>query len=167
MKKTTAVGLLILAGLGLATYGIINYFKQQANLLKEFTWKITSFQLNKITLQEVQGSIVIRFSSISNLEFIIEKFYLDVYINGQPAGYVNDITQSLIPANGNSDIPIAFNVAPQYLFTDATDILAYTLKQKDAIITLNGYAAVKSGFISATLPIKCNCSVQNLSCDCS
>jgi hypothetical protein len=167
MKKTTAVGLLILSGLGLVTYGIINYFKQQASLLKEFTWKITSFQLDTVTLQEVKGSITIRFSSISNLEFIIEQFILDVYINGQKAGYVNEITQVLIPANGYSDIPIAFTIDPQYLFTDASDILAYTLKQKDAIITLNGYASVKSGFISATVPIKCNCSVQNLSCDCS
>ena len=166
MNKAKVVGLLILAGLGLATYGVINYFKQQANLLKEFTWKITSFQLDTITLQEVKGNIVIRFSSISNLEFIIEQFILDVYINGQKSGYVNDITQSLIPANGYSDIPIAFTINPQYLFSDATDVLAYTLKQKDAIITLNGYASVKSGFISATIPIKCNCSIQNLSCDC-
>jgi hypothetical protein len=101
------------------------------------------------------------------LEFIIEEFILKVYINGQEAGYVNDITTSLIPANGYSDIPFEFSINPQYLLNDVSDILAYTLKQKDAIITLNGYVSVKSGFVKATVPIKCNCSVQKLECDCS
>jgi hypothetical protein len=166
MKKGL-IGLLILSGVGLSIYGLYSYFKQQANLLKQFTWKIVSFQLDTITLELVKGSVTIRFASISNLEFIVSQFVLDVYINGQKAGYVNDITQTLIPANGYSDIPIAFTLDPQYLISDVSDIALYSLKQKDAIITLNGYVSVKSGFISATLPIKCNCSINNLSCDCS
>ncbi len=135
--------------------------------MKDFQWKILKFELKNITLQLVKGSVVIRFSSTSDLEFIIEEFILKVYINGQEAGYVNDITTSLIPANGYSDIPFEFSINPQYLLNDVSDILAYTLKQKDAIITLNGYVSVKSGFVKATVPIKCNCSVQKLECDCS
>jgi hypothetical protein len=44
------------------------------------------------------------------------------------------------------------------------DIIAYSTKLKDAIITFDGYAQVKSGFISATIPIKSNCSVKNMGC---
>jgi hypothetical protein len=166
MKKAI-IGLFAVGGLGLVAYGLYSYFQKQATLLKDFQWKILKFDLKTITLQLVKGSVTIRFSSTSDLEFIVEEFLLKVYINGQEAGYVNDITTSLIPAKGYSDIPFEFSINPQYLLKDASDILAYTLKQKDAIITLNGYVSVKSGFVKATVPIKCNCSVQKLECDCS
>jgi len=166
MKKVI-IGLLAVGGVGLVAYGFYSYFKKQAGLLKDFQWKLLNFDLTKVSLTLVKGKVVIRFSSISDLEFIVEEFILKVYVNGQEAGYVNDVTQSLIPANGYSDIPIEFTINPQYLIKDIADIAAYTLKQKDAIITLNGYCSVKSGFVKATIPIKCNCSVQKYSCDCS
>ena len=165
MKKVW-VGLLSIGGIGLVAYGLYSYFQKQATLLKDFKWKIQSFNLDTISLQLIKGSVTIRFSSISDLEFLVTEFILKVYINGQEAGYVNDITQSLIPAQGYSDIPIAFTIDPQYLITDVSDILAYTMKQKDAIVTLNGYVSVKSGFVSATVPIKCDCSIQKLDCNC-
>jgi hypothetical protein len=166
MKKAI-IGLFAVGGLGLVAYGLYSYFQAQAKLLKDFQWKVIKFDLKNISLQLVKGSVTIRFSSTSDLEFIIEEFLLKVYINGQEAGYVNDISQSLIPAKGYSDIPFEFSVNPQYLIKDVSDIIAYTLKQKDAIITLNGYVSVKSGFVKATVPIKCDCSVQKLECDCS
>lgn len=166
MKKVI-IGLFAVGGIGLVAYGFYSYFKKQAGLLKDFQWKLLNFDLTKVSLTLVKGKVVIRFSSISDLEFIVEEFILKVYVNGQEAGYVNDVTQSLIPANGYSDIPIEFTINPQYLIKDIADIAAYTLKQKDAIITLNGYCSVKSGFVKATIPIKCNCSVQKYSCDCS
>lgn len=165
MKKVL-VGVFSIGGIGLVAYGLYSYFKKQATLLKDFKWKIQSFNLDTISLQLIKGSVTIRFSSISDLEFLVTEFILKVYINGQEAGYVNDITQSLIPAQGYSDIPIAFTLDPQYLISDVSDILAYSMKQKDAIITLNGYVSVKSGFVSATIPIKCDCSIQKLDCNC-
>jgi hypothetical protein len=166
MKKTI-IALFAVGGVGLVAYGLYSYFKKQAALLKDFEWKLLSFKLDTISLTLVKGSVNIRFTSISDLEFIIDEFILKVYVNGVESGYVNDITQSLIPANGYSDIPIQFTIDPQYLIKDVSDIAAYALKQKDAIITLNGYVSVKSGFVKATIPIKCNCSVQKYSCDCS
>lgn len=166
MKKAI-IGLFAVGGVGLVAYGFYSYFKKQASLLKDFQWKLLNFDLTKFSLTLIKGKVIIRFTSISDLEFIVEEFILKVYVNGQEAGYVNDTTQSLIPANGYSDIPIEFTINPQYLIKDVADIAAYTLKQKDAIITLNGYVSVKSGFVKATIPIKCNCSVQKYSCDCS
>lgn len=165
MKKVI-IGVLSIGGIGLVAYGLYSYFKKQASLLKQFKWKLKEFNLDTITPQLVKGSVTIRFTSISDLEFLITEFILKVYINGQEAGYVNDIAQSVIPANGYSDIPISFSIDPQYLLTDVSDILAYSLKQKDAIITLNGYVSVKSGFVSATIPINCDCSIQKLDCNC-
>ena len=166
MKKVI-VGLLSIGGIGLAAYGLYSYFVKQTALLKDFKWKLISFNFDTFTTEMVKGNVIIRFSSTSDLEFQITEFILKVYINGQESGYVNDINPTLIPANGYSDIPIAFTINPQYLFSDVSDILAYSLKTKDAIITLNGYVSVKSGFVKATIPVKCDCSVQKISCDCS
>jgi len=82
MKKAI-IGLFAVGGLGLVAYGLYSYFQTQAKLLKDFQWKILKFELKNITLQLVKGSVVIRFSSTSDLEFIIEEFILKVYINGQ------------------------------------------------------------------------------------
>ena len=166
MKKVI-IGLLSIGGIGLAAYGLYSYFVKQTALLRDFKWKLISFNFDTFTTEMVKGNVIIRFSSTSELEFQITQFILKVYINGQESGYVNDINPALIPANGYSDIPISFTINPQYLFSDISDILAYTLKTKDAIITLNGYVSVKSGFVKATIPVKCDCSVQKISCDCS
>ena len=166
MKKVI-VGLLSIGGIGLVAYGLYSYFVKQATLLKDFKWTLLSFNFDSFTTELVKGNIVIRFSSTSDLEFQITQFILKVYINGQESGYVNDISPALLPAHGYSDIPIAFTVDPQYLISDVSDIVAYTMKTKDAIITLNGYVSVKSGFVTATVPVKCDCSVQKITCDCS
>jgi hypothetical protein len=157
----------ILGGISLVGYGLYNYFKKQVKLLKDFEWKFLNLRIQNIDLQLIKGVVTIRFTSKSDLEFLVEQFVLDVYVNGEKSGYVNDVKQTLIPANGYTDIDIQFSINPQYLIKDATDILAYTLKKKDALITLSGYVQVSSNFVSTTVPIKCDCSIQKLECDCS
>ena len=166
MKKGLFI-VAILGGISLVGYGLYNYFKKQVKLLKDFEWKFLNLKIQNIDLQLIKGVVTIRFASKSDLEFLVEQFVLDVYVNGEKSGYVNDVKQTLIPANGYTDIDIQFSINPQYLIKDATDILAYTLKKKDAIITLSGYVQVSSNFVSTTVPIVCNCSIQKLECDCS
>ena len=166
MKKGLFI-VAILGGISLVGYGLYNYFKKQVKLLKDFEWKFLNLRIQNIDLQLIKGVVTIRFTSKSDLEFLVEQFVLDVYVNGEKSGYVNDVKQTLIPANGYTDIDIQFSINPQYLIKDATDILAYTLKKKDALITLSGYVQVSSNFISTTVPIKCDCSIQKLECDCS
>ena len=165
MKKFV-IGTLIVGGLGVFAYGIYNYFIKQANLLKQFDWKILTFSIDTLSLELVKGTITFRFTSISDIEFTIESFYLDFYVNGQKAGYITDITQFVIPARGYSDIPFEFTIDPQLIITDITDIIAYATKSKDAIITLDGYVQLSSGFVKATVPIKCNCSLTKMDCSC-
>jgi LEA14-like dessication related protein len=166
MKKGLFI-VAILGGISLVGYGLYNYFKKQVKLLKDFEWKFLNLRIQNIDLQLIKGVVTIRFTSKSDLEFLVEQFVLDVYVNGEKSGYVNDVKQTLIPANGYTDIDIQFSINPQYLIKDATDILAYTLKKKDALITLSGYVQVSSNFVSTTVPIECDCSIQKLECDCS
>lgn len=163
MKKGLTA-LAIVGGISLFGYAIYKYFVNQVNLLKEFSWKVIDFSFDVADLQVIKGVIKFRFASIADLELTISKLYLDVYINGDRVGYVEDVNTFIIPARGYNDIPLAYTIDPQYLIKNLVDIVVYSTKLKDAIITFDGYAQVKSGFISATIPIKSNCSVKNMDC---
>lgn len=163
MKKGLTA-LAIVGGISLFGYAIYRYFVKQVDLLKEFSWKVIDFNFDVADLQVIKGVIKFRFASIADLELTISKFYLDVYINGDRVGYIEDVSTFIIPAKGYNDIPFSYTINPQYVIKNIVDILAYSTKLKDAIITFDGYAQVKSGFISATIPIKSNCSVKNMEC---
>jgi hypothetical protein len=60
-------------------YGLYNYFKKQVKLLKDFEWKFLNLKIQNIDLQLIKGVVTIRFTSKSDLEFLVEQFVLDVY----------------------------------------------------------------------------------------
>ena len=161
-KGLTALA--IIGGISLFGYTLYKYFTKQVDLLKQFNWKVLDFGLDTLDLKVIKGTIKFRFSSISDVELEINKFYLDVYANGERVGYIEDVNTFIIPAKGYTDIPFAYTINPQFIIKNIVDIVAYTSKQKDAIITFDGYVKIKSGFISATVPIKSDCSVKNLEC---
>lgn len=156
----------ILVGVGLFGYAIYKYFANQVSLLKEFGWKVLDFNITDIDLQVIKGNITFRFSSIADLELIVSQFYLDFEMNGKRVGYLEDLRTFIIPAKGYSDITFQYTLNPQYIIKDAVDIILFSTKNSDAVITFDGYAKVSSGFIKATIPVKCDCSVKNLDCDC-
>jgi len=165
MKKGL-ITIAILSGIGIFGYSIYNFYKKQADLLKQFKWKIIDFNLTDWSEDLIKGVISFRFESISDVEITINEFYLDLYFNGKKVGYIQDVSKFIIPAKGYNDIPFEFTLDPQFIIKGLVDIVAYATKQKDATITLDGYVNLKSGFIGATVPIKCNCSVANLDCNC-
>lgn len=163
MKKGLTAAAII-GGVSLFGYALYKYFTRQVDLLKQFEWKVLDFSLDTIDLKVIKGTIKFRFASISDVELIINKFYLDVYVNGERIGYIEDVNTFIIPANGYTDISFAYTLNPQFIIKNVVDIVAYTTRSKDAILTFDGYAKIKSGFISATVPIKSDCSVKNLEC---
>ena len=98
------------------------------------------------------------------MEITITKFYLDVYINGDRVGSIQDTNTFIIPAKGTTDIPLQFTIDPQYVLKNIVDIVSLSTKVKDAIISFYGYGQIKSGFISGTVPIKTDCSIRNMDC---
>ncbi len=166
MKKLAVIG--ILGGLGLFGYALYNYFQKQIELVKEFQWSIVSFNITQLTADLIKGTLTVRFQNTSAIEITITQFYLDLYFNEHKVGYIQDVMPFVIPANGYNDIPFEFDLDPQFIITNISDIVLYATKQKDALIGLAGYINVNSGgFIKATVPVKCNCSIANLSCDCA
>lgn len=154
----------IIGGVAVFGYSLYKYFTKQIELLKQFDYKVLDFTLDTIDLKTIKGIIKFRFSSIADVELTISEFYMDLYVNGERVGYIQDVNSFIIPANGYTDISFSYTLNPQYIIKNAIDIIAFTTRQKDAIIGFDGYAKVKSGFISATIPIKSDCSIKNLEC---
>ncbi len=163
MKKGLTA-LAIVGGISLFGYTLYKYFTTQINLLKEFTWKVVDFTFDSADLKTIKGVITFRFGSIADLELVISEFYLDVYVNGDRVGYIQDAQTFIIPANGYTNIPLSYTINPQLVIKDLVDIILTTTKINDAVVTFDGYAKIKSGFISAPVKIKTDCSVKNREC---
>jgi hypothetical protein len=165
MKKSTIVGLSILGGVSVFGYAIYAYAKKQAMLLENYVYKIVDFKMDTFDAQKIKGTISVWFGSKSDIEVVIDKFILDFYFNGKKVGYIEDTTSFVIPANGFTTIPFQYTLNPQLVFSNAVDIIAYALRQKDAAISVRGYAKVKSGFVSATLPISYDTTIKEILAD--
>jgi hypothetical protein len=166
--KRTLVGVGILGGLGAFVYAFYAYAKKQAALLDNFSWKMQGVSFDSYDLQSVKGKVEILFTSQSDVEVQIQKFIMNFYFNGQQVGYVEDATAFIIPARGTAPISFAFTLNPQLVFGNITDIISYAVQKNDAAISLRGFASIKSGFVSATLPITydstLNCILYDKNC---
>jgi LEA14-like dessication related protein len=149
MKKA----LLILGGLGLLGFGVYKYFKTQASLLKDFTWKIVGFKIRKITLSELSLDVTFLFTSKADIEATISKLYLDLFLEDTNVGFLTEEKSFLIPAHGSANIPLFISINPQYVLKNLINVSLGIAKSKDISFRLKGYANIKSGFISTTLPI--------------
>ncbi len=168
MKKGLVIGG-ILTGLGVFGYALYRFYKKQFELIKQFEWKILQFKLDNVSLTNINGTIVFRFKSISDIEIVVKKFILDFYVNEVYVGWVEDTGLAegqVIPANGYNDLTFNFTINPQLVFRDVTEILAFIMKQNDERIQLKGYVQIESGFVKTTVQINCDCSMRNLECSC-
>lgn len=150
MKKI----LLAVGGLSLLGFGLYKYFKTQADLLTKLSWKIQGFKIRKFSFQELAIDVNFLFTSVADLEAKIEKLYLDLYLEGKNVGYIMEEKEFIIPAKGSSSIPIFVSINPQAVFKNIIDFTLNIGKNKDVKFKMDGFASIKSGFISTTLPIK-------------
>jgi hypothetical protein len=156
MKKA----LLLLAGLGVLGTGVYLYFKKQMDLISKFTWKISGFKVNKISLTNMDINLNILFTSVADLEAKINRVYLDLFLEGKNVGYVTQTESFIIPSHGTSNIPINISINPQSILTNITNIVLGVTKNKDVKFSIKGFANVKSGFLSTTLPIEYETSLK-------
>lgn len=156
MKKA----LLYIGGLGLLGFGLYKYFKTQADLLSKYEWKIAGIKILKFNLTSLVLNLKIRFTSKADLEAKIERIYLDLFLEGKNVGFVTESKSFIIPANGSSDVDLSVSINPQAVFKNITDIVLGVSKNKDIKLGINGYAKIKSGIFSATLPIVVETSLK-------
>lgn len=157
MKKA----IIIISGLGLLGYGFYKYISNQKKLLSEFDWKISGFKIIRFSLTELLVDVEFLFTSKSNVEAEVNKLYLDLFLNGQNVGYVEENKSFIIPAKGSSKIPIRLSVNPQLIAKNLVDVILGSLSKKDVIFSLKGYVGIKSGFVKTTLPLEYQKSIKD------
>jgi hypothetical protein len=162
MNKKLIIGGAILGGLGIFAYSIYRYIKVQTSLLENYKYEIKDFRVQKFGTDLIKGQIDVAFTSESDIEVLIKEFALKFYFNGAEVGFLQDIRELVIPAKATSLITLDFTLDPNKILPNITDIIAYSLKQKDAQISVIGFAKLKSGFIEVSLPIKFESSVSEL-----
>jgi hypothetical protein len=156
MKKA----LLIFGGLSVLGYGLYRYFKTQGDILKKFTWKVSGFRILKFSLNELSVDVDFIFTSEALIEAKVNRLYLDLFLDGKNVGYVSEDKPFIIPAKGSSKIPIHISINPQVVFKNIIDLTLGIAKNKDVVFKLNGFANIKSGFISTTIPITYETSIK-------
>jgi LEA14-like dessication related protein len=156
MKKA----LLIIGGLGVLGFGLYKYFTYQAKKLLDFDWSLSGIKINKFSLTELNLVLTIRLTSKADIEAKVEKLYLDLYLMGVRVGYVNEDKPFVIPSRGSSDIPLNISISPQIIFKNIIDVTSGIGKNKDVMFKFDGFANIKSGFVSTTLPIKYETSIK-------
>jgi LEA14-like dessication related protein len=161
MKKYL-LGTAIIGGIGLMAYSIYRYFTTQAELLKNFEYKILGVKLTRFSFSAINGTLKLLFTSTADLEIEVKEFILDFYLNGERVGYLQESSQFIIPARGTTPIDLDFTINPQLIIGNALDLITFTAQQRDATFKVSGFAKVKSGFINVTLPIEYETSVREM-----
>lgn len=153
MNKTLK-NIAIVGGVGAIIFAIYSFYKRQFNLLRQYEYKIIGVKIKKIAVNEVVFDIKYRFFNKSKIEAVVNKIFLKVMVEGVEVGYITENKSFIIPAQGSSDIELQVVGNPDLLLKNILNISLSGFKRKDLNFTLDGYANIRSGFVSTTLPIK-------------
>lgn len=152
MNKTLKT-ILIVGGIGGVAYLVYSYFKRQLGLLQNYDYKIIGFKIKKASKNNLTFDLRTRFSNKSNIEATIEKIYLKLIIEGSDVGYLTENQSFIIPKKGSSDIDLQIAINPQDIAKNILSIVLGGVRKKDINFTIDGYANIRSGLVSTTLPI--------------
>lgn len=150
---TPIKGILAFLGLGLIGYSLYRYVTIQKDLISKYTYEIKGLKFKKIQKDVVEADLIVRFSSIADLEVKVKKFYVDFYVNQILVGNFEDMEEFTILANDSVDIPVTLKFNPQLIFTNIIDLSFISFNIKDIAFSVRGFADVSSGFVSATIPV--------------
>ncbi len=150
---STLKKVLIFGGIGAVLYGVYSFYKKQIGLLQNYDYQIIGAKVNKLSLNQISFSTKVRFFNKSKIEVVVQNIYLDVYLEDTLTGFVTENKPFVVPSQGSSDIDLNMTFNPQSLLKNITNVILVGLKKKDLNFTLKGYANIRSGFVSTTLPI--------------
>jgi hypothetical protein len=160
-RKWLTIGALV-GGVGLIGFALFKYFKTQIELAKNFDWKILGVKLTGFDMYDISGTVTLNFINNSDLEILVEDFYVEFYINGEYAGFVEETNPFLLAPKGTSTIKTNFSVSAGVLIENLNDSLAYLSREKDAFFDMRGTARVKTGFITVSIPVEFNTSLSQM-----
>ena len=153
MKPALKIGLVV-AAVAAAGYALYRFYKRQAMLLMDYDYKIIGARVVGIGQGVATFTVKTRFFNKSRIEAVVQRIYLDLLVEGARVAYVVETKPFVIPAKGSSDIELKISVKSDLILKNAVNILIGGVRKKDLNFTLRGFANVKSGFVSATIPVE-------------
>jgi hypothetical protein len=162
LNKRTGLIAAIFGGVVIFGYAIYNYIKVQTDLLKNFSYQIIDFGIGQIDPQIVKGTLSVLFKSEADIEVVVKNFIVNFYMNGVPVGYVEDTSEFIVPARNQSIIPFAYTLDPQVVFSNLLAIITNSINSGDETFEVKGFAKVKSGFITVSLPIEYKTTLREI-----
>jgi hypothetical protein len=162
MNKKAVATVGIIGGLALIGFSIYYYIKRQTDLIKNFTYVITGINFTTFNLSLIKGDITIAFTNTSDIEVLVNEFYVDFFFNDEYVGYLEDKTPFVIKNRETTPVTTEFTLNPQIILGNITNIAVFTTQFKDAAFKVSGKARVKSGFISVTVPVEFRTTLREL-----
>ena len=152
MKRTGVIAAIV-GGVALFGYALYKYVKVQASLLQNFSYQIMDFGITQMDEQIVKGNLSVLFKSDADVEIVVKSFIVNFYLNGVPIGYIEDTKEFIVPAHNQTIIPFAYTLDPQIVFSHLMGIVTQSINSGDEVFQVKGFAKVKSGFITVSLPV--------------
>lgn len=154
--------LLIASGVGIIGLAIYRYYKKQADLLANYTYKVVGLKVVSITTENIVLDITTRITNNSNVSATITEIYLDAYLNGENVANINEVKDIFVKANGSSDFSFRLAISPKLVLGNIVNIVTLSAATKDLFLNLKGYVRVKSGFLSVSLPFDYENNIKSL-----
>ena len=162
MNKKIGFAIAILGGVAMFGYAIYRYVKVQADLLKNFSYQIMDFGIQQLDAQIIKGTLSVLFKSDADIEIVVKSFIVNFYLNGVPIGYIEDTKEFIVPANNQTIIPFSYTLDPQILMSNIIGIIDQSIQTRDETFEVSGFAKIKSGFITLSLPVEYKTTLKEI-----
>lgn len=160
MKKNwkifLAIGVLVAAG----TAGYL-FYRRQKKLLAQYTTKIVRISFPKVSGTNTIMNFTLRFGNKSDIEALLQALDVDVYLANTYVGRVQSNASAVIPARGQSDIPLTMTFAPKQALQNIVSLITGSLIARNLIYQLKGTATLKSSFVSVSIPVEYTGNVKD------
>jgi len=171
--KVIIIGSILLAA-ALAGMGIYYYYQYQIDLLQNhLDYRIKSFKPTQISAKEAKIEFTFLIENKSTLQAKVLLLYLEVYVNNEKVGIIENKTFKgidqverdyfVIVAKGISEVHLETTILPPVILSEALHTLITYLNGSDISFKLSGYAKVEVDLgIKGTIPFSYETSLKEM-----
>ncbi len=159
MVKRVLIVLGILAAAGAGAYF---YYRKQLEELENFTYNVIGINIGDYSVDHASLFLKIRITSNSTIDATIKDLSIDVFMDGQKVGNIEDTRPFIIPAKGYSDVDLTVALSPKLVLASAGKVLTSLIGQKDFAINLRGFIRIRSAFLQVSVPFSYDSSLKQL-----
>jgi LEA14-like dessication related protein len=142
-----------LAGVAVVAVAAFAYWRRQAQILKDFTYKIIGVNVRILQQRLVEVNVRVRVTNDSSFQAVIERIYLTIFIEGADVGFVESQQPTPVAAKSNVDIDLRMTFDIQRILKNVVKVAAAILTVRKITYRLEGFVKVKSGIFKVTLPV--------------